>query len=109
MAHALSLGRVDQRGLLDLMLLFLAGWSASAPWDSLLALVGSVVGSRVPFSAAPAAYKGWTPFQGGWGGGPGLPGDPHTGASHLIHQPDGQMDCQLLFFYSYNISPHGRI
>ena len=54
-AHALSLGRVDQGGLLDLMLLFLTGWSASAPWDSLLVLVlvrrrvplASVVGSRV--------------------------------------------------------------
>ena len=74
MAHALSLGRVDQRGLLDLMLLFLAGWSASAPWDSLLALVlvrrrvplvGSVVGSRVSSLQLRAAYKGWTPFQGG--------------------------------------------
>ena len=63
MAHALSLGRpirlrVDQGGLLDLMLLFLAGWSASAPWDSLLALVGSVVGSRVPSLQLCAAYKG---------------------------------------------------
>ena len=59
-AHALSLDWVDQGGLLDLMLLFLTGWSASAPWDSLLALVlvrrcvplATVVGSLVPFSAA---------------------------------------------------------
>ena len=73
-AHALSLGRVDQGGLLDLMLLLLAGWSASAPWDSLLALVGSVVGSSALCLFWPLVIKGQVAradVHPWWGGGRG--------------------------------------
>lgn len=105
MVHTLSLGRpirlrIYQGSLLDLMLLLLAGWSASGTLSWLWSWYGAAYLSSAqwlvvecPSPQLRAAYKGWTPFHSrgvgvGWRAGtPGgsshrcQPSDPSAGRS----------------------------